>query len=259
MSHTAEQFKKDLSALGLCSGDTVMIHCSYKSLGGIEGGAKAIFDTLFDLLGEEGTLIVPALSYDFVNEKNPVFDLNETPSCIGYLPEYFRKEVSGVLRSMHATHSCCLKGKRAVELAKDHILDDTPVGPHSPITKLPSVGGKILFLGSHPDHNTALHGIEEKGNAPYIFNFDERIEYTLKDGKIEIKQSARRHHFKKPDCSYDQKYARILDLLSPQDYTFGKVLDADCYLMDAEAVWEKGIKKLKTDPFFFVDKLPPKK
>lgn len=253
--HTAEQFKKDLIALGLRPGDSVMIHCSYKSLGGIEGGAKAIFAALEELLGEEGTLILPALSYDYVNEKNPVFDLQQTPSCVGYLPEYFRKEVDGVIRSMHATHSCCLKGKRAKELAEGHALDQTPVGIHSPISKLPLIDGKILILGSHPDHNTALHGVEEKANAPYIFNPNKRMTYILKDGTVEIKQQALRHDFKKADCYYDQKYARILDLLSPEDYSFGKVLDADCYLMNARAVWEKGVAELKNNPYYFVDKI----
>ncbi len=34
-SHTLEQFKKDLYALGLRAGNTVMMHSSYKSLGGL--------------------------------------------------------------------------------------------------------------------------------------------------------------------------------------------------------------------------------
>ena len=41
--HSMEQFKKDLLALGVCEGDTIMMHSSFKALGGIEGGAEGIF------------------------------------------------------------------------------------------------------------------------------------------------------------------------------------------------------------------------
>ena len=255
MKHTAKKLKEDLYNLGIRNGDTLMIHCSYKSLGGIEGGATTFFEVIGELLGEEGTLIMPAFSYETVNYENPLFDLQTTPSCVGYLPEYFRTEVDGVIRSVHATHSCCVKGKRANELIENHHLDLTPVGDNSPISKLPLINGKILILGSHPDHNTALHGVEEKGRAPYIFERDKTICYILRDGEREIKQNAIRHNFRKETCYYEQKYSRILDVLSKEDYSFGKVLDADCYLMDAKAVWEKGVKKIIEEPYYFVNKI----
>ena len=156
---------------------------------------------------------------------------------------------------MHATHSCTAIGKNAEYLIKDHELDITPIGKNSPITKLPLLDGKILILGSHPDHNTALHGVEEKGNAPYIFDPNKTINYILTDGEKEIKQTAFRHDFRKSDCYYEQKYDRILNILSKDDYSFGKVLNADCYLMNAKAVWDKGVAKLKDDPYFFVNKI----
>ena len=34
---------------------------------------------------------------------------------------------------------------------------------------------------------------------------------------------------------------------------YGKVLDADCVLMDASAVWQRGHDKLVEDPLYFVD------
>lgn len=249
-----DQFKKDLVALGVKKGDSVMIHCSYKAMG-TEISPFEIFDCLKEILGEEGTLILPAFSYDTVDYKNLIFDRENTPSCIGFLPEFFRTQVDGVVRSIHATHSCCVCGKNAEYLIRNHDKDITPVGENSPLRKLPELDGKILILGSHPDHNTALHGVEELGDAPYIFDKSKSIEYILKDGETEIHQKALRHDFYKKDCYYAQKYARIIDVLSKEDYTFGKVLKADCYLMSAKAVWQKGVEKLKEDPYFFVDKV----
>jgi len=254
-SHTLEQFKKDLHVLGLHAGDIVMMHCSYKSLGGVEGGAEGIFAALEDLLGPEGTLILPAFSYATVNYDQPIFDRKETLSCIGYLPEYFRTKVPGVIRSMHATHSCSLKGKHAEDLAAGHELDLTPVGPNSPMAKLPKIGGKILILGSHPDHNTALHGVEETAEPPYLFNRTKPIHYILRDGEREIHQDAIHHGFHFTTHSYAQRYSRILNLLQESEYSVGKVLDATCYLMDAKAVWERGHAALLQDPYYFVERI----
>ena len=250
-----EQFKNDLIKLGLQSGDSVMIHCSYKSLG-VKISPDDFYNSVFEVLGENGTLIMPAFSYDTVNYENPVFDRAKTPSCVGFLPEYFRTSIAGVVRSFHATHSCCVWGKNADFLIKDHEKDITPVGENSPIAKLPEINGKILILGSHPDHNTALHGVEEKGGAPYIFNHENPIEYILKDGEREIHQTALRHYFNRGTYRYSQEYARIIDLLEKDtDYTVGKVLNAECYLFDAKALWDKGVAKIKEDPYYFTEKV----
>ncbi len=249
-----EKLKADLRALGIQRGDSVMMHCSYKSLGE-KLAPQDFFCAFVEVLGEEGTLILPAFSYRTVTYENPIFDRAETPSCVGFLPEYFRTEFPDVTRSLHATHSCSVWGKNTAFLIEDHQKDLTPVGENSPITRLVQIGGKILILGSHPDHNTILHGVEEAGGAPYIFDRSQTIPYVLRDGERQINQNALRHNFQKADCHYEQKYARILELLSEDDYTFGKVLHADCYLMSARAIWDKGVKKVKEAPYFFVNRV----
>ena len=79
-----QQLHEDLYALGIEKGDTLLIHASYKALGKIEGGAKAFFDALFSYLGEEGTVVMPALSFHCVTYENPYFNVKETPGCVGY-------------------------------------------------------------------------------------------------------------------------------------------------------------------------------
>ena len=248
-----DQLKRDLRSLGIKEGDSLMMHCSYKSLG-VDIPAEVFFDALMEVLGEEGTLILPAFSYGTVTYDNPFFDRKQTPSCVGFLPEYFRTKVPDVLRSLHATHSCTVKGRLGSFFIKDHELDLTPVGENSPIAKLPKVRGKILLLGSPIDRNTALHGVEEKAKVPYIFDPNKTIHYVLNDGERIIEQEALRHDFKKAHFYYEQKYGRIIDLLSEEECSFGKVLQADCYLMSAQAVWEKGVQKIKEEPYYFVNK-----
>ena len=48
-----------LRELGLRNGDIVLLHSSLISLGKVNGGPAAVIDAFLDVLGEEGTLLVP--------------------------------------------------------------------------------------------------------------------------------------------------------------------------------------------------------
>ena len=251
-AHSKKQLKEDLIKLGIKPGDKLMMHSSYKSLGGVEDGAAGFFEAVTDLLGPEGTLLLPTLTFRPVYETK-FFDVKETPSCVGYLTEYFRTQVEGVVRSLHPTHSCAVWGKDVLDFVKDHELDDTPVGPNSPITRLPLAGGKILMLGCSADHNTSLHGVEEAGGAPYVLDkTKEPVCYEMRDySGRSFEQRVYRHTI---GPVYAQKYSRIVSLLDGEEVTRGKVLGADCILMSAPAVWKKGIEMLQRDPYHFVEK-----
>lgn len=254
MKHSKKQLKKDLMHLGICPGDMVLMHSSYKALGGVEGGAQAFFEAFIELLGENGTLILPSLTFAYVTRENPLFDYDQTPSCVGYLSEYFRTSVNGVVRSMHPTHSCCAIGKYKYELVKNHELDFTPVGENSPFTKLPEYDGKILFLGCGTGSNTSMHGVEETVETPYCLDKANPVDYVLKKGDKMIEQKgAIRHDFNTEYGHVAQRYGRIVDLLENDEVSFGKVLEADCCLMSAAAVWKKGHNMLVKDPLWFVD------
>lgn len=252
--HTLRQLESDLRALGLCAGSSVLMHSSYRSLGGVEGGAAGFFRAFLDLLGPGGTLVLPALSYRDVGPEQPVFDALRTPSCVGYLSEFFRTQVPGVLRSLHPTHSCCAVGRHAAELTAGHERDETPVGPNSPFAKLPETGGWILMLGCSADRNTSMHGVEETAEPPYLLDRAVRIPYVLRaaDG-TEIPRPSIPHCFRFGGLFCAQRYSRILDMLPPGALRRGRVLDAECVLMRASAVWEVGRKALERDPFCFVE------
>ena len=94
MTDTAKRIASDLAALGVEKCDTLLVHTSLRSLGsGVE--ASDVIDGLLLALGEEGTLMLPALSYCNCNASKPYFDYYDTQSNIGDLPEYFRRSASG--------------------------------------------------------------------------------------------------------------------------------------------------------------------
>ena len=85
-----KRLAEGFEALGIRSGDTLLVHSSLKSL---EGASPAdVIEALLALLGPEGTLMFPTLSYLHSNRNNPVFDVRRTPSNVGAIPDYFRTE-----------------------------------------------------------------------------------------------------------------------------------------------------------------------
>lgn len=244
MIHT--RMAEDLSTLGIKRDDTILMHSSLSSLGHVEGGAETVIDTLLSVL-EDGTLLIPALSFDSVNAQNPVFAARDTKSCVGAISEYFRTR-PGVLRSLHPTHSVCGIGKNAEEILSHHIETDTPVGALSPFGLLPRYRGKILMLGCGLCPNTSMHGVEELTEPPYLYK-PERQNFTLiaPDG-TKIEKTYRVHNFQ----NTVQRYDRLAALMP---IGCGTVLSATTYLIDAETMWKTANEKYKAKPFYFVDRL----
>ena len=244
---------KDLQNLGLQKGDTVIVHSSLKSMGQVEGGADTVIDALIEVVGENGTVLFPALSW-WPCTTTLKFDAKNTASCVGKIPETFRKRPN-VLRSLHPTHSVCAYGKLAYELTKDHQLDTTPVGPNSPYQKLIGVDGKILMLGCGLRPNTFMHGVEEVGNAPYCLGDAQTYTLTDMDGK-ELQMTIKGHNFHRPNGNLNQRYDRAVNLLEKGvDYFEGSVHNAEAYLIKAKPLCEKAVAKMQSDPIYFIDDL----
>ncbi|MBQ1607625.1 MAG: AAC(3) family N-acetyltransferase, partial [Lachnospiraceae bacterium] len=53
----------DLKKLGLKQGDTVMVHTALKSIGYVCGGAQTVIEALIEVVGEDGTIMMPTQSW----------------------------------------------------------------------------------------------------------------------------------------------------------------------------------------------------
>lgn len=237
-----------LAELGIEKGNTVLVHSSLKSLGG-EVAPLQVIDALSAALGNDGTLVLPALSYLHCNKNNPVFDYYKTPSNVGVVAETFRTGVTGVVRSLCPTHSCCAFGAKAKFITEGHILDSTPCGHNSPFKRVMDLGGKILFLGCGMRPNTSMHAIEELFEPDYLFG--DFCDYQIKDkeGNSFI-HSLCSHNFK----GVNQRYERLEKLLNTgREINTGYVLQAFCYLIDAKAMWEKASNAYSDNKHYFID------
>ena len=222
-----------------------MVHTSFRALGIKD--PELILSALFEVLGPDGTLLMPALSY--TQEPPNIHDNRHTPSCVGFLPEYFRLR-PGTIRSLHPTHSVCGVGAQAHEWLDDHIADRTPCGAHSPFNKLFQRGGKILMIGCGLEPNTSMHAIEEYMVPPYLFA--PPMVYTLTDSQG--------HAFDKEYIPHDfwegravQRYDRVEGILLPPALVEGTIGYAKSHLIQAAALFPAALERLQANPLFFVD------
>jgi len=157
---TKTAIKRELSRLGLGSGDIVVVHSSLASFGKVQGGAKTVVDALLETIGPEGTLLAPTQSGD-----RP-YDFRKSPSGLGVITEEIRRR-AGKVRSLSPCMPAAAIGPRGKELVGNHHRIECPyIG--SPYHLAAEAGGYVLLLGVDQDRNTTLHVAEALEGATYM-------------------------------------------------------------------------------------------
>ena len=178
---TRTHLAADLRALGLRSGAVVMVHTSLRALGWVVGGAQTVLEALRDAVGSDGTIVMPAQSWQLcepavlrqapeaswqqIREALPLYDPAVTPSqTMGVVAELFRT-VPGTLRSAHPHRSITASGPLAELIVARHPLG-SPSGEESPLGRLFDVDAQILLLGVTAAKATMLHLAEHRADFP---------------------------------------------------------------------------------------------
>ena len=165
-----------LKSLGVKQGDVICVHSQLMNLGKPllkkQEFLERITETLLEAIGEEGTLIMPTFSYSFC--KNEVFDVQNTPSDVGILTEYFRN-MPYVKRTWHPIFSFAVSGARTEEyldIGPDAFSLDSVYG------KMIRDDGKIVMMGANAGY-TFYYLAEEHLNVShrYFKNFNGQIKY----------------------------------------------------------------------------------
>ena len=170
--YTREKLIQDFFDLGIEKADTLFIHSSFKSLGAVEGGAGTVISALEAVIGQDGLILMPSFNLlPSREERVGSWDVEKTPSTVGWLTEYFR-QVPGTYRSDHYSHSVAARGKGAEAFVADHLRCDgyqspwdyppwgKTYGTHSPMFRAYKADGKLLMLGVDYQTSTYIHLVE---------------------------------------------------------------------------------------------------
>lgn len=245
--HTYETLRKDLEKLGIPQSGTLLVHSSMKSIGEVEGRADTVLDVLMDYFKDEGLLVLPTITWSNVNDKQPIFNVRETPSVVGILPQLFRQR-PGVIRSLHPTHSVAAWGREAAAFVEGHERFDSPASFFSPWHRLILLKAKIMFLGCNVASNTFMHGVEEWGHADDILTEAKQQLVSIDYDGVEHLVPSRRHI-----GAHSGFYGRMLPhFKSIGAVTEGNFGDAHCVIYDAAKIAYYTIDMLKKYPKAFV-------
>ena len=237
------QLVDNFRALGAGAGDTLLVHSSYKSLGGVDGGSQTVIDALLEVLGEEGTLVMPTFNFDFC--KGAGWDIRETPSQMGFMTNLARLDPRAT-RVFHPIYSFAVIGKHAQAFGA--LRDKSSYGANSAFAKLRELDGKIMVIGlSYNDSMTFFHHIEEMEGVDYRYLKDFTGKITDWEGK-----------------TYEDTYQMLVRNLEMGVQTMvnpmgalleeaeiiksRKIGEADVKLMKANEVYDFTVKEMKRDP-----------
>jgi aminoglycoside 3-N-acetyltransferase len=245
---TGPEMVRDLRALGLGAGDTVLVHSAMSRIGNVQGGAAAVAEAFRRVLGPQGTLAVP--TFPFVGSmlthvrSDPDFDLDQTPSLMGALTEHVRTR-PGARRSLEPTHPVAVIGPGAAYLVEDHVNADGPCDAHSPLYRLTQVEGYVLLAGVDFRSCTLLHTAEELARVPFI-DFETRYRLRGRTRSGPYVMSIYCH-----SAPLRANFPAIEPILLAQGrLTIGRVGNAECRLARARDILEVALQQLARDPLF---------
>ena len=142
-----------------------------------------LIDSLQELVGPEGTVMIRTFTWDFCHGEP--FDIRTSPSRVGALGNAAMKRAD-FKRTGHPIYSWMVWGKRAGELLQ--MDQPSAFGPGSVFDFLDINHAKQLTLGNtSSDSTTQMHHVEAACKVPYRFDKPFTGEYTDYSGNTCLK------------------------------------------------------------------------
>jgi aminoglycoside 3-N-acetyltransferase len=167
---------------------------------------------------------------------------------VGAITRAFARQ-TGVLRSLHPTHSLAAEGPLARMLIAGHDYCDTPCGCGTPYERLVNGDAGILMFGVTLECYTLFHTAEDAAKVPYLY---EPKQYDLKVNDPMC--GVRTIRMKRQDMRVQRRFAEMdswletLGLLERRRLGRSELL----WIAHSRATHAALLAQLGTDPFFLV-------
>lgn len=162
----ADKLTAHLRSQGINSGDSLIVHASWRTDCGFYGTPLEMIQALKRVVGTQGLLVMTSMPYQ--NESSREFlerggklNVRRSPSKMGLLSEVFRRNKE-TLRSLSPTHPLLAWGAGAQAFIGGHDQALSPFGPESPFQKLLGQDAKILCIDAPFSTVTFTHFVEDQ-------------------------------------------------------------------------------------------------
>ena len=244
---TYSDFARAIRDAGVKKGDVIFVHSDVAAFGNIIVKDRDLFfgslvDLLKEAVGKSGTIIMPTFTYSMTQGKT--FDVNNSPSTVGALTEYFRK-LPGVLRTVEPILSVAIWGKQK-KLLSD--IGTNSYGQGSIFDTFHKLGGTIVLLGTRSC--TFFHYIESIHGVPYRFDkkFRGKIRNQGKTYEAEFMYLARR--LDRKSVSHFSIAAK--DMVKTGKLTKIKIGHSAIARVGSRDLFKEAVKNLDRDPEYYL-------
>ena len=239
----------EFKRIGIQKGDTLLVHSSLSKIGYVSEGPKTVVDALLEVVGDEGNLLMPtspnaSMQLDYIRNLE-VFDVENDPSRLGAITEYFRR-LPEAMRSAHPTEPVACIGPHAEYFTSAHFGSPTPYTSNSPFFRVGERNGKILYLGVTLDNaGTSLHTLEDAVEEfRYPVYYPETFEVDVKFADGTVKQMTTKVH--NPEQSVKRKCDGLIPLFVKKGVMKEeRVGQARALLVDAAAMFTCMLEEYK--------------
>ncbi len=256
--HTKELIEDALRKISIEKGDTVLVHANASPVMNLsecdwwDDALELMKEAFLNVLGEEGTLIVPTFNYEFCKGKS--YDHKKTPSQLGLFSNSVLFDKRSI-RSLHPVFSFSAIGKNSEELCKD--LPATSFGKGSFFDRIYNKNVKLIFFNVGLEACSFIHYIEQAFGVDYRFlkyfrgivingesEFDYVIDYNVRCREKEVEE--------------ENLIPLTNKLLSEKKLKMILLEDKyPIYQVGCQDVYAAAIEELAKNPYFFL-KTPPK-
>ena len=237
---TKQDLLDGLSKLGISEGMTLEVHSSLSSFGEVDGGAMTVIDALKELVTDEGSIFMPALSLSKeleITEKDKELGITVK---IKVLPRDEKRTAMGIIadtfRGLPDTHTS--NDVIATSGWGKHGYEAVLGGLDYPIHN----GGKALLLGVDIYKLTAMHYVEDATpddiNSLYAPNDEVNEVYPPDKWFIETGHPPVKAWYKIQDMAFERG-------LISETY----IGDCRVWFFDIKEVISLYEKELKTNPY----------
>lgn len=159
-----------ITASGVDAGDVLFCHSNVGFFGRPDcdmtpaGLGQMVVDAVFDVIGDDGTFVVPTFTYSFA--KGQDFDPANTPSVCGMLTDFVMNHPVA-RRSDHPDFSVAAIGARAGELTTD--VPPNAFGADSFFERFEKSNGKVCNFNFDAG-STFVHYVERTMKVPYRYD-----------------------------------------------------------------------------------------
>lgn len=233
-----DELVAQLRSLGIAAGDVLLVHSSFRAVRPVEAGPSGLIGALRDVIGPEGTLVMPS----WTGDDGAVFDPATTPASpdLGVVPDTFWR-LEGVRRGTHP-FAFAAAGPQAEAILRDPL----PLPPHipaSPVGRIHELDGRILLLGVDHEVNTTVHLAELLADVPY------RVPMSIT--VLENGMPKRIAYGENDHCT--RRFALVGGWLEARGLqTSGQVGRATALLARARDVVDVALEQLQRDPLVFL-------